>query len=398
MKKFYAKHCGASRNWTLLTTLLLSFPLVVNATTKVPSAEQSLRSALDATLQHPVNNALNISRTGLENYPHFRTLNMLHADLLMAMAHQKPLISYPTAHSKNRIQGLTQEMSARYTYLPPGKNKFPQNILRLSRLHQYALLLDADASRLYLLKNIDGIPTQIENFYASIGTHGMNKERQGDNRTPTGIYHITSFLSDKQLPELYGDGAFPINYPNSLDKIIKRDGDGIWLHGMPRTLSSRPPRDSRGCIIVDNQMIGELRKYIEVGRTPILLAHNIHWLSKAQWQEQQDMLYTKVMQWKEAWESMDTEKYLAYYSPRYRSQTANYAKLIIQTRRNAQEKTSIRVGLKNLDLFIDPQNPDLAKATFDQDYRSNNYKVSYRKQQIWQNDKGVWKIIYEGKA
>ena len=390
MSKLYLKN-----SWQAF--IFVTFLLPVHSTlASNDTVEQSLRGALSATLDNRPTATLKILHAGLQSEPKARTLNMIHADLLMAYAHQKPLMAYSQLQTKERLRGLQQEMLARFTYTPPPANTLPQNILRLSRLHQYALLLDAKKSRLYLFQNVDGMPQQIDSIYTSIGKQGMNKEQQGDNKTPTGIYRITSFLTDRQLMELYGNGAFPINYPNSYDRLLERDGSGIWLHGSPRTLLSRPPQDSRGCIIVDNKVITELRKYIEVGRTPMILANSVHWLSQEQWQSQQDILYAAVMQWKKDWESMDVDKYLAHYARSYRSKDTNYIQMLVRTKHNAKRKKYIRLGLKNLDLFINPHNPDLAEAVFDQDYQSNNYNVRYRKQQLWEKQAGVWKIIYEG--
>src|SRR3546814_8483534 len=50
----------------------------------------------------------------------------------------------------------------------------------------------------------------------------------------------------RKLPDFYGDGAYPLNYPNEWDKHEGRKGYGIWLHGTPSTTYSRPPRASDG--------------------------------------------------------------------------------------------------------------------------------------------------------
>ena len=47
------------------------------------------------------------------------------------------------------------------------------------------------------------------------------------------MYHFTSVLSKSELPDFYGAGALPINYPNEWDRLNGRTGHGIWLHGTP---------------------------------------------------------------------------------------------------------------------------------------------------------------------
>jgi len=55
-----------------------------------------------------------------------------------------------------------------------------------------------------------------------------------------GVYHVTGNLQKDYLVKtygnqstLYGDGAFPLNYPNDWDRRLRRNGHGIWLHGVP---------------------------------------------------------------------------------------------------------------------------------------------------------------------
>ena len=42
-----------------------------------------------------------------------------------------------------------------------------------------------------MVKNNNGAPEVIADFYVSIGKGGFNKVISGDNKTPVGIYKIT---------------------------------------------------------------------------------------------------------------------------------------------------------------------------------------------------------------
>jgi hypothetical protein len=95
-------------------------------------------------------------------------------------------------------------------------------------------VFELDKSRVYLFENQFGTPQLVDSYYMSIGKGGIDKQIEGDNKTPLGVYRITSYLSDESLPELYGAGAYPINYPNSWDRLQGKTGHGIWLHGVPR--------------------------------------------------------------------------------------------------------------------------------------------------------------------
>ena len=115
----------------------------------------------------------------------------------------------------------------------------------------------------FLFKNQKGVPTLIKDFYVTIGKNGAGKYVEGDQKTPVGVYFVTDFISPEELPDLYGDGAFPIDYPNVWDQRHGRTGYGIWLHGTPSKIYSRPPEDSNGCVIVSNQDLNALLPYVK---------------------------------------------------------------------------------------------------------------------------------------
>src|SRR3546814_18217342 len=103
-----------------------------------------------------------------------------------------------------------------------------------------------------------------------MGKNGWGKQSAGDNRTPVGIYHITSWIDGSKLPPFYGAGAFPLNYPNLWAQFKRRTGYGIWLHGVPGGTDTRPPRASEGCVTMSNAEILALKSYVAIGPTPVL--------------------------------------------------------------------------------------------------------------------------------
>jgi len=113
------------------------------------------------------------------------------------------------------------------------------------------------------------VPILIKDFYVTIGKNGTGKYTEGDLKTPVGVYFVTGFINPKELPDLYGDGAYPIDYPNVWDQRHGRTGFGIWLHGTPSGTYSRPPRDSNGCVIVSNHDLNVLSPFIKKGIHPL---------------------------------------------------------------------------------------------------------------------------------
>jgi hypothetical protein len=54
--------------------------------------------------------------------------------------------------------------------------------------------MDASRSRLYLFENTDKGLVLVADYYASVGKLGTEKVVEGDQRTPLGVYYITSRL------------------------------------------------------------------------------------------------------------------------------------------------------------------------------------------------------------
>ena len=397
------KHCLRKLiNLSAHLALLTATSIGIAAPVSEHEIEQMFRDSVQALVNNNAEQSLQHLESLLAKQPEFRLAHAVYAELLTAYAHQNALLSLPTARDKKRIVGIKEETIARITYQPPPTGYMPENIMQLSNLHDYVLLLDASRSRLYIFQNIDNKPELIADYYAVIGKGGMGKTQENDHKTPVGVYHITDHFDGQQLPELYGAGAYPLNYPNAWDKLSSRSGYGIWLHGMPPDIYSRPPADSRGCIIVSNHLLMALKRYIKPGRTAIILTQNAKWLPAQQWKNKHRDLTALIHQWRTDWESMDTPKYLAHYSKNYRTETETYQDMVNQVKRNTKHKEHVTVEVENLDLFY--YSDDLSKeagimtAIFDQNYRSNNYNTRYRKQQFWRTGHQGWEIIYAGRA
>src|SRR3569833_541295 len=120
---------------------------------------------------------------------------------------------------RDRLNDLREEAMVRLQSLRhrPDPNLLPHAILRLRDDQKHALLVDAAHSRLYVYENRGGQPKYLADYYISQGKLGVNKVKAGDQKTPLGVYYITGHLPGARLPDIYGSGALPINYPNEWD-------------------------------------------------------------------------------------------------------------------------------------------------------------------------------------
>ena len=239
-----------------LNTLSYSTEAIVQS----EEAETALLEVLDHMRNGNNENALSAAENLSKNYPNFKLGKIIYADLLSSYQSRKPKLG--SISKDKELIDLKNEAKARINFSSIYKKKdlLPKSIIQLAKNVPYAFLVELSKSRLYLIKNNNGIPEVISDYYVSIGKAGFNKKVSGDNKTPIGIYKITSYLIDQDLPELYGDGAYPLNYPNVWDKKNKKTGYGIWIHGVPRDVYSRPPLTSEGCVVTSNHTLKKLKK------------------------------------------------------------------------------------------------------------------------------------------
>lgn len=273
----------------------------------------------------------------------------------------------------------------------------PASILQLAPEYDNVVVVDLSNNRLYLFENEHGVPHLISDFYTTIGRGGSGKQVEGDMRTPIGVYRVTRYINDNGLPELYGVGALPVNYPNALDRARGRTGHGIWLHGVPRTTYSRTPRASEGCVVIANDDFEMIREHVTIGKTPVVMTTGNDWMPIAEVEKQRSMLLSAIESWQNSWQAIDTESYLAYYSPDFVSDKS-LDKVAFATRKKQvnASKTKIEVDLSNVSIFRYPGEDEMVKVTFNQNYSSNNYEAEDRKTQYWQrNDEGKWQIVLE---
>ena len=333
-------------------------------------------------------------------YPNFRLAYLIRGDLLLARTRPIAAFGNQTDAPADRLADLRDEAVARlkaYRNRPPS-NYVPRYLLQMEPEQKYAIVVDTQRARLYIYQNDNGRPRFVADYYISHGKLGAEKNREGDKRTPIGVYHITANLPRQKLTDFYGNGAFPINYPNEWDRQQGRDGHGIWLHGTPSDTYSRPPRASDGCVVLTNRDLDALASYLQIGLTPVIISNTVEWLSVDDWAAERKALNHQIEAWRKDWESRDVDRYLAHYSKSFRNNDGGYAQWAEQKRLVAAGKSWVKVELGKLSVFRNPGKQDLVVVTFEQDYRSNNLSNVLKKRQYWLKEGGRWKIVYEGFA
>lgn len=385
----------AVRFYTVACVLLV---LSFSARAEMPMhPEKRLIQAVEAIQSAQMQRARQLLEALINDEPDFKLAHMLYADILKARSHVLQVPGMGLPHNDDRQQ-LIDEARARWQANQPAldENRIPAVLGRLDDNYQHAIVVDLQRSRLFVFENRAGFPVQVANYFISMGRGGPEKERQGDLRTPLGVYFVQSYIPPERLADKYGAGAYPINYPNFWDQFNGRTGYGIWLHGTRSGTYNRPPLASEGCVVLPNNDLLQVGNYITLGQTPVLIGTNMQWLTQQQWVRHRQQVSSIFERWLKDWESLDTRSYLSHYSTEFSNGSKNYTDWVTHKTRVAQYKTFIDVDTSEVSLLMHP-NEDVMVATFYQRYRSDNYMSESWKRQYWRKEAdGEWRIIFEG--
>lgn len=192
---------------------------------------------------------------------------------------------------------------------------YPENLLQISATQafsKYVFLVDKSLRKLYVFERDNESIKKVEELTADIGKNNGKKEKENDHKTPEGIYFFQEKKTQPEIPfKLYGQMAFTMDYPNLFDKREGKTGYGIWLHSVPDDVPLT--RGSRGCVVVRNNEIARLEKYITFKQTPILIFDKVNYVPVSEHKKLRDEKASFLKSWIEAWESKDIDRYISYY-------------------------------------------------------------------------------------
>jgi len=350
----------------------------------------------------------------IKKVPDFQLAYLLKGDLLLSKfgstnnLGQTTLLAsiVPNLGNSKQLQLtlLREEATVRLrALLNNKKNTFPRQILALGQSVKKALLVDKSANRMYVFSRQDSgdVFEEVNDYYITTGKLLGDKSVKGDLRTPEGVYFVTSWISPNKLPSKYGIGAFPVNYPNELDRHNGKTGYGIWLHGTDKGYYSRPPRDSEGCVVLTNIDLEALKSEIKPGLTPVVITDKVEWIDRATWKKEQQAILQAVENWRIDWESMNVNKYLSHYGRDFWSASHNLKSWSARKRLLAKNKTYQSVELSDLSVLVYPKKvkdkSQIAVVRLRQSYKSNNFKSEMYKRLYLSKKDNDWKILYEGR-
>lgn len=237
-----------------------------------------------------------------------------------------------------------------------------ENVLTCNKKDSTLALYRLDANKKFKLQ---------KRYGAFTGKAKGDKVKEGDLKTPIGVYNLTKKLS--KVDSFYGPMAFVTSYPNTFDRYRGKNGHGIWIHGLP----TKQERDefTKGCIAIKNSNIECLDKNINIDETILII--NSTKVKQEISKEVLSNLLSQLFSWRYAWKYNDFQTYINFYAPEFvRSDGMNYDKFKKYKKRvfNKIEKRSII--FTNINVTPYPNTSDIYELTFKEFYKSDTFKFT----------------------
>jgi len=283
------------------------------------------------------------------------------------------------------------------------ENFIPSNILMMdSKFSHHILVVEKATHKLHLYENDGTFPKLVKTFSTATGKFKGDKTTNGDHKTPEGIYTIYDFLSKEELlrrhgsyAEIYGNGAFPMDYPNFIDSRSGKSGGGIWLHSTDDDNRISKGLDSRGCVVVQNADLKELSKYIELKNTPIIVVQDIFYLSRTTWERNRKDISEAISKWIKAWQDKDFDNYISAYDSEqfYDKSKGSYASYKTYKKAVFSRPDKPAIKLDNISILA---TEEYAVVHLQQNYQSSIINdIGKKTLYLKKNHQYDWKIIGE---
>lgn len=338
----------------------------------------------------------------VRDVPNFQLAQLVYGDLLTARS--APLAGFgaaaasisPTPKASAQLEDLRREAQMRLLALQeqPPAGALPRQFLTLPPATRHAVAVDAARARLYLFEQRRNGLELMASHYVSLGRAGINKSVEGDQRTPLGVYFITSRLFEQQLKDFYGPGALPLNYPNEYDRRQGRTGGKIWLHGVPRESYSRSPQATDGCVVLANDDLEQLLRQLEPIGTPVVIADRLEWVMPAGAAQERRAALDLLESWRQAKSAADLPRLARFYSARFSSGTTDLVQWLRSLEREVANFGVRNTQLKDVSVLSWRDQGEILVVTFGE--VRDGLRSGPVKRQYWGKEDGEWKIFFEG--
>ena len=256
---------------------------------------------------------------------------------------------------------------------------------------KYVFIATKNNKKLKLI-NLDSKNISVSD--ALFGANQNDKFTQGDLATPIGVYDISNKLQN--LDQYYGPLAFTTSYPNLYDRLNKKTGYGIWIHGLPLN-GDRIEKNTKGCIAINNSLLKQYDKAINYKEAILITSFTgMEPVSK--------MMLAKILKdlftWKEAWTKNDLELYMSFYNEDFTRFDGMKLKAFTKFKQkifNKKEEKSISFSNISISPYPNVNNKAIYRIKFLEEYKSHStkYKFTGIKELYISMDNGEMSILIE---
>lgn len=382
----------------LFTAFFCSNAFAYSENYQADNIENLLIKSLYEISAGELNDALITLDEIIKQKPNFKLAHLIRGDIYQAYAHGISDFGSSSNFSKDKIEDLKEEAKKRIeSHLHNGTDIIDSPRVTLPQNMDNLIYVDTNKSRLYLFEIRDHALIKIFDEYASIGKNGSGKNFEGDKKTPLGVYTLGEKIT-QPLSDFYGEGAFPIDYPNVYDKFLNKTGHGIWIHGTPKDTYSRAPKSSDGCIVISNENLNTLESILKNKHTKVILSK----LSYDQYFTVENNIdnHNNFMSYFESWISNWTLKnyseYIAFYDANAKYNSKAFEIWSSKKKKVFENTNDVQIAIDNLTIIDYPEEEEHVKyVEFTQTYNSDLLKQTLQKKQIWRKFNNEWKIISE---
>jgi len=254
------------------------------------------------------------------------------------------------------------------------------------------VLVDKTADTLKVFEFEKGNPVLQMNHPVITGIGG-DKQREGDLKTPVGVYDVVRRFVPSD--PFYGQIAFALSYPNIMDKRMGKDGYGIWIHGHPLNSAQRYDQNTRGCVVMTNDLLDIFDAKVQEKKTLTLISEAGE--PKVE-KETIVALLTQVFEWRNAWKYSDVNRYMTFYHEDFRRFDGMRLEEFTRMKRTIFSRNEDKMILFN-DLAVVPypneEGRPLFRVSYHQTYETKNYQHRGNKEIYVDFSNNQMKILVE---
>lgn len=196
-----------------------------------------------------------------------------------------------------------------------------------------------------------------------------DKDREGDLKTPIGVYSLVKKLD--KVDSFYGPMAFVTSYPNTYDKYRGKGGHGIWIHGLP----TKQERDefTKGCIAINNSNIECLDRNIDITKTVLIIDSKK--VDQDISKKTLSSILSQLYRWRYSWKYNDINTYINFYDKKFvRSDGMNYERFKNYKSRVFQKIEKRIIIFTDINIIPYPDSENVYQITFNEFYKSDTFE------------------------